>query len=135
MDSVSTIGLLILGIVLAIILVRETSRRRVSQKRSTLSPDYEASYDAVVVCFPSPHAACTAFRTIMRKRYLVTEAPKLPLRDCNNGRCQCYYQYFKDRRDKQRRLAKLAIGFMGKLDRERRAMGDRRRRVQRLLDR
>ena len=53
--------------------------------------------------------ACAAARAAKGSRYLATEAPLLPLADCNRRRnCSCRYRHFDDRRIGPRRSAEGA---------------------------
>ena len=48
--------------------------------------------------------ACAAAEALRRKRFLGTEAPKLPLADCSSPeRCNCVYVHHSDRRSALRR--------------------------------
>ena len=48
--------------------------------------------------------ACAAAEALRRKRFLGTEAPKLPLPDCSSPeRCICVYVHHSDRRSTLRR--------------------------------
>ena len=46
---------------------------------------------------------CPAVLDLGRKRFLTNEAPMLPIKDCNQPECNCYYQHFDDRRIDDRR--------------------------------
>lgn len=85
-------------------------------------------YHAVAIKFPS--YACDAAKSIAGKRYLSTEAPPIPLPDCDGRECECTFIHFKDRRTgKDRRSPFTPAGFgsgTGKFDTERRAGNDRR---------
>jgi len=48
--------------------------------------------------------ACCAAEKAAGKRYLTTDAPLLPLQDCDrSGRCECRYRHYPDRRAGPRR--------------------------------
>ena len=68
--------------------------------------------------------ACKAARALSGKRFLVAEAPKLPLETCN-VRCRCTYQHHSDRRQEPRRSFDVGVTseYSGK---ERRSGLDRR---------
>ncbi|HVO00371.1 MAG TPA: hypothetical protein VMT49_10050 [Steroidobacteraceae bacterium] len=80
-----------------------------------------------VVAGASPCAAALALR---EKRFLASEAPRLPLRDCDRqNACQCKYQHLADRRGEPRRSADSAFGGAAKsVSPERRRPGERRER-------
>lgn len=46
---------------------------------------------------------CAASKQVKGKRFLCTEAPKLPLPGCNAAQCNCRYKHFSDRRAGPRR--------------------------------
>jgi hypothetical protein len=48
-------------------------------------------------------SACAAARACKDKRYLSTEAPRLPLAACDAASCKCKYRHFEDRRAGDRR--------------------------------
>lgn len=52
--------------------------------------------------------ACTAARALEGARFLSREAPALPLSSCTHPRCQCIYQHFDDRRDRERRDSRMS---------------------------
>ena len=47
---------------------------------------------------------CGAVRAIAEKRFLSSEAPILPLPDCDSDECRCVYKRFDDRRVDARRM-------------------------------
>jgi len=54
---------------------------------------------------------CEAARGIEGQRFLLADAPMLPLDDCDRiGACQCKYQKWEDRRLDDRRMVDLGIG-------------------------
>ena len=73
---------------------------------------------------------CEAVLAIREKRFLTSEAPRLPLRDCDRqDRCQCKYQHLADRRGEPRRSADSSFGGAPKaVSPERRRPGERRAR-------
>lgn len=51
-------------------------------------------------------ASCAAAQALKGRRYLSTEAPRLPLKDCASpGTCPCVYRKYADRRAGPRREA------------------------------
>ena len=76
---------------------------------------------------------CAAARELAGRRFLSSEAPKLPLADCSNaGGCACRFVHHKDRRTgKDRRSPFGPAGFgpaTGKFEQEQRKGEDRRQR-------
>jgi hypothetical protein len=55
----------------------------------------------VLIVAPSP--ACNAALACKGKRYLSSEAPRLPLAGCDASACACKYRHFDDRRAGARR--------------------------------
>ena len=49
--------------------------------------------------------ACAAAQEVAGKRYLASEAPRLPLLTCNQAVCTCRYQHHADRREDSRRAS------------------------------
>jgi hypothetical protein len=47
--------------------------------------------------------ACQAALACKGKRHLSSEAPRLPLAECDAARCNCKYRHFADRRSSPRR--------------------------------
>lgn len=63
------------------------------------------------VSIGSEDAACAAARDLAGKRYLVTEAPPLPLPECDAQQCTCGYFNYRDRRSflsNRRAVSRLA---------------------------
>ena len=54
-------------------------------------------YSSVSVCCTDK--ACSAARSLVGTRYLVEEAPSLPLPKCNAEHCQCTFVSHRDRRN------------------------------------
>jgi hypothetical protein len=55
--------------------------------------------------------ACAVSEACRGKRFLSTEAPRLPLAECDAKRCECRYRHYADRRGApRRREEKVAIG-------------------------
>lgn len=76
---------------------------------------------------------CAAARELAGRRFLSSEAPKLPLPDCSNAAaCACRFVHHKDRRTgKDRRSPFGPAGFgpsTGKFEQEQRKGEDRRQR-------
>ena len=63
-------------------------------------------WHAVMVVAPS--SACAAALACKGKRYLSSEAPRLPLANCDAEACGCKYRHFEDRRAGPRRAEEKA---------------------------
>lgn len=81
------------------------------------------SYDAVAI--RAHRHPCKAARQLAGRRFLVAEAPKLPLPSCNS-RCMCAYEHQPDRREESRRAIDVGIGGSYFLGAEARGGLDRR---------
>lgn len=55
------------------------------------------------VTIAAPANACAVAQACKGKRYLSAEAPLLPLKGCDGGRCDCKYRHYDDRRGEERR--------------------------------
>ena len=51
----------------------------------------------------APASACSAASACRQKRFLSSEAPRLPLSGCDAAVCKCKYRHFEDRRAGDRR--------------------------------
>jgi hypothetical protein len=73
-------------------------------------------------------ASCQAAQDSQRERFLSTEAPLLPLSQCDRpDQCDCRYQHYKDRRGGPRRRSEQGMSDMTDHERlERRYKNDRR---------
>ncbi len=72
--------------------------------------------------------ACSAVLELGSDRFLLNDVPKLPLQDCSQPECDCYYVNSDDRRDDDRRhpFGSLTNNRLSDHDDERR---DRNRRA------
>jgi hypothetical protein len=52
--------------------------------------------------------ACHKARSLARARFLSSQAPPLPLQECELRRCSCRYRHHEDRRRLARRAADVA---------------------------
>lgn len=88
----------------------------------------DAGYHAVSV---KPGAyACSAANEIAGQRFLATEAPSLPLPDCDAAECDCHFIHHNDRRKGKDRRSPFTSGghaaATGEFSSERRKGEDRR---------
>ena len=107
---------------------RRQSKKPVAAKPRRRVSGSKKSYHAVSIKFES--RACMAAKTMEGQRYLSSEAPRLPLPDCDVTECLCHFAHHKDRRvSKDRRNVFNASGHSGATGRheqERRGLRDRR---------
>ena len=59
-------------------------------------PEPSGEFHAVSIRFSEN--ACNAVKRHAGERYLATDPPDLPLKDCDAPRCECYFAHHKDRR-------------------------------------
>lgn len=104
------------------VLVMPRRRKRLALLEKGRTPSYHA---VEVYCRTGN---CPAAQAREGQRYLSSEAPGLPLPDCNNVACSCVYQHFEDRRCGERRDSFMAQ-FYTRSERsvERRNLRGRRR--------
>jgi hypothetical protein len=90
------------------------------------TPKY-SPYRAVSIR-PSMVGSCEASRAMEEQRFLASEAPLLPLRDCSNPNgCRCKYKHWDDRRQDDRRSPFRGIGEQLHAKDDKRRGRDRRR--------
>ena len=93
----------LLILVLALLVGWLWLRRRGSSKparapASAARVEHEANTEFHAVAIRPAAHACAAARKLEGKRFLATEAPRLPLAGCDRERCECRFQHYKDRR-------------------------------------
>ena len=71
---------------------------------------------------------CQAVKSIADERFLLEEAPMLPLPTCDAETCHCTYRRFDDRRADIRRTSDLGFDIASQL-------GDQKKRISRSLGR
>lgn len=120
--------LLVVAAVIYFFYTRNNSQSSPSSKRQHTSAKPANPFRAIsIVC---GEAACATASMNAEKRYLLAEAPQLPLAGCAEGRCGCRYQHHADRRssDNDRRLNfGLSQELHGSTSAERRKSADRRK--------
>jgi hypothetical protein len=74
--------------------------------------------------------ACDAAHKLEGKRFLASDAPRLPLPACNRDRCDCRFQHYADRRSRRDRRSPFGSGGTasgsGNIEQERRRSEGRR---------
>lgn len=93
----------------------EAPRRDVGRQHVLTNP-----YHAVSVI--SPTRSCDAARTLEGRRFLSSEAPRLPLGNCTAATCTCKYAHHEDRRRGPRRSSDatgLSRGYWNAMERRR----------------
>lgn len=71
---------------------------------------------------------CHSARVLKGQRFLSREAPSLPLKNCMNDECTCYYTHHEDRREAPRRARDMGVAIDGWLEVDRRGGAIRGRR-------
>jgi hypothetical protein len=131
--SITASAIAIAILLAALLLVRRTQKsisERPAPKRETQPSVRKAEktkFHAVSIRFGNN--ACTAAKEIQGERFLASEAPQMPLPDCDMTDCQCRFVHYKDRRTKDDRRNPYS-GTMGittgNLKQEQRTGKDRR---------
>jgi hypothetical protein len=94
--------LLIIGcVLLAVWLLRKVTQgeKRPSFGRAKVPGQLSSvnnPYDAVSI--HAYEGSCPAVKQVVRRRFLPSEAPHLPLEACTAGKCHCVYRHHSDRR-------------------------------------
>ena len=90
------------GTVISLYLRKQSLRRQ--RQRAAVDSVPDGPYHAVSVVYRID--ACASVRRYRGRRFLPTDAPRLPLPDCSQLNCRCYYTHYGDRRlgDERRRI-------------------------------
>ena len=122
--------LLVVGLLIAWYFYRQGLDKPEERKERRISPALRNSskYHAVSV---KPGAyACSAANTIAGERFLASQAPSLPLPDCDASECECHFVHHNDRRTGKDRRSPFTSGGVaaatGTFSGERRKGDDRR---------
>ena len=91
-------GIVIVVLIVAAAILLRSAKKPASPKPSDRRPGARSSRYHGVSCRP-PSQSCEAALQIAGTRFLVAEAPELPLPNCSGCRCRCKYQHYQDRRD------------------------------------
>jgi hypothetical protein len=103
------------------LLARLSGRKEPPEVTGQLRPFQAISIYRGLIC-------CDLARRFSEHRFLVRDAPPLPLGGCTmREKCQCRYIKHKDRRGEPRRLIDFGVASRLFDGRERRARGGRRR--------
>ncbi len=68
-------------------------RSKTWNKRSRAPANDRPTFHAVSI-----EGECSSARALKERRFLVRQAPTLPLPGCNRSTCQCKYLHYEDRR-------------------------------------
>lgn len=72
---------------------------------------------------------CHGARALQGQRFLSSEAPALPLKNCSNDECTCHYAHHGDRRAGPRRARDMGVAIDGWLEKDHRTGAVRGRRT------
>ena len=112
MNILAVIFILLLGLLFFKVRLSTTdsTKSKKPKKGRDRSPQGSISakspFGAVSVEFPED--ACTAVRKLEGQKFLRSEAPITPLRDCSGRHCQCRYVHYNDRRSQEDQRDPLA---------------------------
>ncbi len=89
----------------------------------------KGNFHAVSIKFDAD--ACLHAKALQGRRFLASEAPNLPLDNCDAAKCNCRFVHHEDRRSGKDRRSPFGSAGMGavtgRFEAERREGGDRRR--------
>lgn len=103
----------------------QSKARQVKNRTIAAKPKSSTFHCVEVKCYIDAYDACDAVKEIHGKRFLSSEAPSLPLPECNQ-KCRCHFKHHEDRRSDERRDAFSASGIHYDGLKNRRLGGDRR---------
>ena len=96
MQMLILIGIILVGFGVFLYLKKPAKKR--PQRSKTTSPGPAVS-PYLSVSIMSPRACCQAANDLIGSKFLVKNAPTLPLADCGQAGCRCGYIHHADRRD------------------------------------
>jgi hypothetical protein len=107
---------------------KTSSIKRSKSAASNASPVRASSHWHAVAIKPKGQS-CEAVQACRSARFLSSDAPRLPLAECNSSdTCTCVYRHHADRRAQPRRQdEKDGLRRGGKVEQERRLTRDRRK--------
>ena len=94
----------------------------------TVQPNSASKFQAVAVS-SGLEECCKDAKALSGKRFLMRNAPVLPLKGCNLPVCNCRYVKYEDRRQEPRRDSEYGIRSSFVRDVERRGSGRGRRKT------
>lgn len=106
--------------------------RRASRKKSASATQTSMFHAVSIAMDPSP---CQAVKAYADQTMLSSEAPVLPLQDCDQAACKCRYVHQDDRRSQYRRGYQSSLALMasvGSNQERRRSVGRRETDVEEL---
>jgi len=120
---------LILAVAWLVVRIRRGNDAEADARPSLRPARKDPTYHAVSIKYGP--TACNAAKALAGVRFLSTEAPRLPLPECDAGECQCRFAHHPDRRSNRDRRSPFAPGGFGggtgSFAQERREKKDRRK--------
>lgn len=123
----------VLALLIGWYLVRRHQARQMARaiKADECARPKKTAFHAVTI--HSSASACAAAKAQTGRRFLASDAPEIPLKDCDVHDCQCRFAHHDDRRRAKDRRSAFGSGGMtagtGSFDVERRSGQDRRKKV------
>lgn len=122
--------LLVVGLLIAWYFYRQGLDKPEERKERRISPALRNSSKYHAVSVKPGTYACSAANNIAGERFLASQAPSLPLPDCDASECECHFVHHNDRRTGKDRRSPFTSGGMaaatGTFSGERRKGDDRR---------
>jgi hypothetical protein len=118
----------LLVLTIAWLFVRVRQNNTAAKADSRPKPKKQNKYQAVAI--QNSENSCDAAKAMTGRRFLVREAPRLPLDDCDFGDCRCKYANYDDLRSNSERRNPFShppiTDGTGTFRTERRVLNDRR---------
>ena len=122
--------LLVLGLLIAWFFYRQGLDKPEERRDRRISPMLKGKSKFHAVSVKTGAYPCAAVNRISGQRFLASEAPELPLPDCDAEACDCHFVHHNDRRTGKDRRSPFTSGGMaaatGTYSGERRQGEDRR---------
>ena len=122
--------LLVVGLLIAWYFYRQGLDKPEERKERRISPALKNSSRFHAVSVKPGTYACSAANNIAGQRFLASQAPSLPLPDCDADTCECHFVHHNDRRTGKDRRSPFTSGGIaaatGTFSGERRKGDDRR---------
>jgi len=122
-------GAVLLAFTVAWLIFRARQNKAATQADASPESKIQGEFHAVAMRYSEN--SCNAAKAMTGRRFLATEAPELPLKECDFDDCRCTFDLFSDRRSKTDRRAPFAYRGLtertGTFEREKRIKTDRRK--------
>ena len=110
--------------------LRQRSLKKKFGKQGRAALDERNATDFRAVCItPGLESCCKQAQSLQKRRFLMRDAPPLPLPTCDAAKCECRYEKFPDRRVGPRRGDDYGISNTFVRERERRIKNAGRRKT------